>query len=64
MELLKGRTYLIIQAACMLFLFVFTTNSFAQKLNVKKQFGNGYRLTGDTAYRSVIIQSAKTLKPQ
>lgn len=24
-------------------------------------FGNGYRLTGDTAYRSVIIQSAKTL---
>jgi unsaturated chondroitin disaccharide hydrolase len=24
-------------------------------------FGNGYRLTGDTAYRSVIIQSAKSL---
>jgi rhamnogalacturonyl hydrolase YesR len=24
-------------------------------------FGNGYRLTGDTAYRTVIIQSAKTL---
>jgi rhamnogalacturonyl hydrolase YesR len=24
-------------------------------------FGNGYRLTGDTAYRSIIIQSAKTL---
>jgi rhamnogalacturonyl hydrolase YesR len=24
-------------------------------------FGNGYRLTGDTAYRAVIIQSAKTL---
>ncbi|PTS92434.1 glucuronyl hydrolase [Pedobacter sp. HMWF019] len=24
-------------------------------------FGNGYRLTGDTAYRSVLIQSAKSL---
>ena len=24
-------------------------------------FGNGYRLTGDTAYKSVIIQAAKTL---
>lgn len=24
-------------------------------------FGNGYRLTGDTAYRSIIIQSAKSL---
>lgn len=24
-------------------------------------FGNGYRLTGDTAYRSVIVQSAKSL---
>jgi rhamnogalacturonyl hydrolase YesR len=24
-------------------------------------FGNGYRLTGDTSYRSVIVQSAKTL---
>ena len=24
-------------------------------------FGNGYRLTGDTAYRNVIIQAAKTL---
>lgn len=24
-------------------------------------FGNGYRLTGDTAYRSVIVQAAKTL---
>lgn len=24
-------------------------------------YGNGYRLTGDTAYRSVIIQAAKTL---
>jgi rhamnogalacturonyl hydrolase YesR len=28
---------------------------------IYNSFGNGYRLTGDTAYRSVIIQAAKTL---
>jgi unsaturated chondroitin disaccharide hydrolase len=28
---------------------------------IYRSFGNGYRLTGDTAYRKVIIQAAKTL---
>jgi unsaturated chondroitin disaccharide hydrolase len=28
---------------------------------IYNSFGNGYRLTGDTGYRSVIIQAAKTL---
>jgi unsaturated chondroitin disaccharide hydrolase len=28
---------------------------------IYKSFGNGYRLTGDTAYRNVIIQAARTL---
>ena len=40
MGLLKKQLQLIRRIACILFLFVFTINSFAQKTNVKKQFNN------------------------
>lgn len=36
-----------------------TTHDMGFKINCS--FGNGYRLTGDSAYRAVIIESAKTL---
>jgi unsaturated chondroitin disaccharide hydrolase len=39
----------------------FTTTTHDLGFILYCSFGNGYRLTGDTSYRSVIIQSAKTL---
>jgi unsaturated chondroitin disaccharide hydrolase len=40
MNLLKERSHLLRQIVCIIFLFVFAINSFAQKINVKKQFNN------------------------
>jgi unsaturated chondroitin disaccharide hydrolase len=39
----------------------FTTTTHDLGFIMYCSFGNGYRLTGDTSYRSVIIQSAQTL---
>lgn len=39
----------------------FTTTTHDLGFILYCSFGNGYRLTGDTSYRSVIIQSAKSL---
>ena len=39
----------------------FTTTTHDLGFILYCSYGNGYRLTGDTSYRSVIIQSAKTL---